>query len=121
MAEAPNAELVCRWQEWQWQIYSAKGFGVGVLNLTAPHWQLASILVVSQDKCLSAKPKTVFRIREPIGSIGPSREGTGSNVTAGGDECPPMTWEYERVQMYRFLRKERSKSSGQQFISEQQP
>ncbi len=62
MAEAPNAELVCRWQEWQWQIYSAKGFGVGVLNLTAPHWQLASILVVYQDKCLRAKPRTVFRI-----------------------------------------------------------
>ncbi len=58
MAEVPNAELVCRWQEWQWQIYSARGFGVGVLNLTAPHWQLASILlVVPQRQILESETK----------------------------------------------------------------
>ena len=46
MAEVPNAELDWRWHWWQWQIYSARGFAVGVLKLTAPHWQLASMLVV---------------------------------------------------------------------------
>jgi hypothetical protein len=44
MADVPNAELAWRWQSWQWQIYKARGFGVGVLKLTAPHWQLAFIL-----------------------------------------------------------------------------
>jgi hypothetical protein len=46
MADAPKAELVCRWQSLQWHMYSARGFAVGVLKLTAPHWQLASILQV---------------------------------------------------------------------------
>jgi hypothetical protein len=46
MAEVPNAELVCRWQSWQWQMYSARGLGVGVLKLTAPHWQLAFMVAV---------------------------------------------------------------------------
>jgi hypothetical protein len=54
MAEAPNAELACRWQSWQWQMYNARGFSVGVLKLTAPHWQLAS-MVMSFVWCCSAK------------------------------------------------------------------
>lgn len=46
MADAPNAELACRWQSWQWQMYNARGFSVGVLKLTAPHWQLASMITI---------------------------------------------------------------------------
>lgn len=45
MADVPKAEDVCLRHSVQWHMYSARGFSRGVLKVTEPHWQLASMFV----------------------------------------------------------------------------
>jgi len=46
MAEHPNAEEDWRRHSSQWQMYTARGLGSGVLKAMAPHWQEACIFAV---------------------------------------------------------------------------
>lgn len=46
MADVPKADDVCLRHSVQWHIYSASGFSSGVLKVTEPHWQLASMVYV---------------------------------------------------------------------------
>lgn len=89
MADVPKAEDVCLRHSVQWHMYSASGFSRGVLKVTEPHWQLASMVCVCL--CMRVVDMSDMCLWYPTsesGPIGLFRYRTGKTSSSGcyGDE-----------------------------------